>query len=261
MTAHHPETPGTTEGRPVHQVGFVSPVPVNDFLHYQFYRACPASCLLVCRSYELGDFDARDVEASFAGFWPAFDYLVSRRVDRITQVGIPVSALLGRARTLALIEEARRRSDVPVAADFEETIDALRALGARRVAVAAKWSDDLMERVGAYLAEAGIDMLGHASEAHSASGVIGIGPREGFDMALRLGRAALTRHPDAEALLLAGGAWLSAPALPQLEAEFGKPAITNPTATCWSALRQFRLAPRQAGLCRLLDGLAAGGPA
>src|SRR5690606_3516570 len=97
------------------------------------------------------DFAADDVEASMAGFWPAFDFLVERGMDRISQVGIPVTALLGRKRTLELLDEARRRTDIPVDADFEETIAALRHLGARCIAVAAKWDDALMGRVGAYL--------------------------------------------------------------------------------------------------------------
>ena len=41
-------------------------------------------------------------------------------------------------------------------------------------------------------------------------------PQDGIDMALALGRKALTDNPKADALLLAGGAWLSLAAIPVL---------------------------------------------
>ena len=61
-------------------------------------------------------------------------------------------------------------------------------------------------------------------------------PRAGFDMAVALGSSALSAFPAAEGLLLGGGAWLSMPAAPILEAKFGKPVVTNPIATYWAAL-------------------------
>ena len=47
-------------------------------------------------------------------------------------------------------------------------------------------------------------------------------------------------------MLLAGGAWLVAQAVPVLEAEFGKPVITNPGATYWAALRRAASRPMPA---------------
>jgi maleate cis-trans isomerase len=55
-------------------------------------------------------------------------------------------------------------------------------------------------------------------------------------------------------LLLAGGAWLVVQAVPMLEAEFGKPVVTNPGSTYWAALRQADLEP-QPGFGQLLESL------
>jgi len=59
------------------------------------------------------------------------------------------------------------------------------------------------------------------------------------ELAYELGRAALTRHPDADGLYIGGGSWLSEPVCQALEREFGKPAISNPSAMVWDTLTRL----------------------
>jgi maleate cis-trans isomerase len=112
-----------------------------------------------------------------------------------------------------------------------------------------------MQGVSDYLADAGIETIGQSAEAHTAQEVVAVTPRQGVELAVRLGRDALRATPEAEGLLLAGGAWLSLQAVPILEAEFGKPVITNPSATFWAALRQFGIHSPIVGWGRLIDSL------
>lgn len=244
-----------TDIRPAHQLGYLLPVLVADAIFYQFYRVLPPDVLLVAYPIALTGFTPTAVDAALGHFWEGVDFLSGRGVERIVQGGIPVSAYAGRDRILRLVAEAERRTGIPVSADFEESIDALRSLGVRRVAVAAKWDDALMSAVGRYLTDAGLDVAGLTAEAHTAEQVVAIASDDGIDLALRLGREAFKRFPDADGLLLAGGAWLSLQVIPQLEAEFDRPVVTNPGATFWSAMRQFGLRSPHAGWGRLLDGL------
>ena len=240
--------------RPRHQFGYVNPVQVSDFIHYQFYRIFPPDCLLVSYPLNLRSFSAAGVDEALTAFWPAFDFLVDRRVERISQGGIPVSAYAGRPRILAMLEEAARRTSIPASADFEEVIDALHHLGIKRPAVAAKWSPELMERLVAYLRHAGVEPVGVHGHEHSAQQVVALQPQASIDVALALGREAFAKLPEADGLLLAGGAWLVMQAVPVLEAEFDRPVITNPGATYWAALRQSGLRA-QPGFGRLLESL------
>jgi hypothetical protein len=57
------------------------------------------------------------------------------------------------------------------------------------------------------------------------------------ELALALGREALTEAPDAQALLMPGGLWFAIHAVPLLEQEFGKPVLLNILSTTCSALR------------------------
>ena len=241
---------------PTAQLGYILPTPVGDAIHHQFYRICPPDMMLIAYPINLGAFTEQGVEAALASFWPAFDFLVARKVDRIVQGGIPVSAIAGRRRILAFIEEAGRRSSVPLAADFEECIEGFKGLGCRKIAMAAKWDDHLMSRVASYLREGGLEPLGWASQAHTASQVMDVRPQDGIDLALALGRRALTENLGADALLLAGGAWLSLAAIPVLEREFGKPVIANPAATYWAAMKQLGRSSPEKGCGILIDSLS-----
>ena len=239
---------------PRRQFGYINPVQISDYIHYQFYGIFPSNCLLVNFPLNLQSFSHGGVDKALEAFWSGHSFLVDRKVERISQGGIPVSAYAGRPRILAMLEKAAKRSSIPATADFEESIEAIQHLGIKRLAVAAKWSPELMQRIREYLGHAGITPVGLHGNEHSAQQVVALKPQESVDVALALGREAFAKMPEADGLLLAGGAWLVMQAVPLLEAEFGKPVITNPGATYWAALRQGNVKP-QAGFGRLIDSL------
>jgi len=242
---------------PTGQLGYILAPRVGDAIHHQFYLTCPPELMLVVYPLNLGSFTEAGVEAALASYWPAFDFLVSRKVDRIVQGGIPLSAFAGRERILGILDEAARRAPaIPATVDFEEVIDGFKGLGCRRIAMAGKWDDALMGRVAAYLRAAGLKPLGWVGQAHSTQQVLEIRPQDGIDMALALGRRAFKENPGADGLLLAGGNWLSNAAIPVLEKEFGRPVITNPAASYWAFMRQLGKHSPRRGFGALIDSLA-----
>jgi len=245
---------GMIDLMPRHQFGYINPVQISDYIHYQFYSIFPSNCLMVNVPLNLQSFSHAGVDKALEAFWGAFDFLVARKVERISLGGIPLSAYAGRPRILAMLEEAAKRASIPTTTDLEESIEAVRHLGIKRLAVAAKWSPELMQRIREYLGQANISVVDVLGDEHSAQQVVALKPQESVDIALALGRKAFTKMPEADGLLLAGGAWLVLQAIPILEAEFGKPIVTNPGASYWAALRQGGLKPR-AGFGRLIDGL------
>lgn len=241
---------------PSAQLGYILPPRVGDAIHHQFYHTCPPDLLLVVYTLNLGAFTEAGVEAALASFWPAFDFLAARKVDRIVQAGIPVSAFAGRERILGFLEEGKRRAPgIPTSADIEEVIEGFRLLDCRKIAIAGRWDDALMGRVATYLGAAGLEPLGWATQAHTTQQVTDLRPQEGIDLALEIGRRAFTENPMADGLLLAGGIWLGNAVIPLLEQEFGRPVITNPAASYWAFMRQLgRCSPRR-GFGILIDSL------
>jgi len=158
---------------------------------------------------------------------------------------------LGRPRVLALAEETTRKTGVPADSHAEATVAALAHVGARRVAIASRWSEQLNGALLAYLGQAELEVLTITTAGQWAKQAFSMSIEEGVKLAFQLGREAMKRAPKAEALLLAGGAWRSLAAVPILEDDYGIPVITNPIAQVWR-LMNAGVAPAVQGWGRLL---------
>lgn len=237
---------------PRHQFGYLSPLPVVDAMHYEFYQVVPRGVVFIATPLPIRSFTAAAAAVALAEAPGAIDYLRVRGAGRIIFGGIPVSAVRGRSSMLKLMDDEGRRVGVPVTSDFEDAIEALRSLSARKVAIAAKWQPPVIAAVVAYLAEAGFECVGACGGDYDARQVSTINTADSVDLGVALGRQALTAYPTADALLLGGGTWLSIPISAQLEREFKKPVVSNMTAAFWNALRQFGLQPAPNLGCRLL---------
>lgn len=234
----------------------VAPQSDNAFMYYQFYRLFPAGSLLVQSALGLRSFTSEGVNEALGSSWKAFDFLRSYNVEQISWAGVPLSAFAGRARMLAILDEARGKADIPVTTDFEDLIAAMQHLGLKRPVIAAKWAPDVMDACARYLADAGIEVVGSHGEAHTPQQVHALNTDEGIAIGTDLGTRALRESPDADCLLLLGGAWLVMQSVVDLEAAFAKPVITNPTALFWAALRRGGI-PGAVGGTGMLLGTAA----
>jgi arylmalonate decarboxylase len=154
---------------------------------------------------------------------------------------------------LELQEETKRRTGVFADSHAEATIDAMRHLGMRRIAIASRWSDELNRKLTAYLTSADFEVLTVTSAGQWAKQAFSMSIEEGVKLAFLLGREAMRKAPQADGLLLPGGAWRSLAAVPILEEDFGKPVVTNPIAQVWRLISQG-VAPPVQGWGRLLAG-------
>ncbi|SFD33768.1 maleate cis-trans isomerase family protein [Streptomyces aidingensis] len=111
-------------------------------------------------------------------------------------------------------------------------VHAARAVGVRRVAVAATYPDDVAGLFAEFLGAAGLKVTGVRSAGIITAAEVGTwGPRE----VLRLARAG--DRADAEAVLVPDTALHTVDCLPELERELGKPVLTAVQVTVWEGLR------------------------
>ena len=170
----------------------------------------------------------------------------------ITLGGFPIYAQWGRPRSLALIEETRQKTGLFVDNSGESAIDALTHLGVKRIAIASRWADQLNRGVLAYLTHAGFEVLTITTEGQMRKEAAAMSIERGIVLAIQLGREAMRQAPQAEAILLVGGAWRSLAAVPILEADFGVPAVPNYIAQEWRLLHDG-IAPPVKGWGKLLE--------
>lgn len=139
-------------------------------------------------------------------------------------------------------DQVRRLAEaagVPASSTSFAFADAVRALGARRVAVAATYPEDVAELFAAFLGTAGTEVVATRGSGIITAAEVGTWGRAEV---LRLARAG--DHPAAEAVLLPDTALHTAAWIRDLEAALGKPVLTANQVTAWQALQLLGHVPR-----------------
>ncbi len=221
---------------PWYQLGYVIPHVYTDLDAYQFYRVAPEGMMLVTTGLNLTEYSLAAVERELPALWDRFDVLAKKNVDRIALSGVPVASALGRAKMREILAEAEARTGIACDTDLEAHIATLAHLGADRIALATRWPDAVNGALTRYLADAGVEVVTCRSHARTLAENKRSSAADDYELALKLGREALQAAPDARALLMPGGLWFAIHAVPQLEAEFGKPVLLNILSTTWAAL-------------------------
>lgn len=144
-------------------------------------------------------------------------------------------------RIISRIEEA---SGAPATTTSTAVVEALRALGVSKVAVATPYAEDINLRLRAFLEGSGIQVVGlKGLQVTRDIGMIG------SESAYRLAIEAHT--PGAEAVFISCTAFRTVDILEQLEQDLSKPVVTANQATMWECLRLAGVSPRVKGVGRL----------
>jgi maleate cis-trans isomerase len=131
-------------------------------------------------------------------------------------------------------DQARKLSaaaGVPASSTSFAFVHAARALGVRRVAVAASYPDEVAQRFVEFLSRGGLDVLSMSSAGIVTAAEVGELPDEAvIELAVR------NDNPDAEALLIPDTAMRTVGLVTRLEARLGKPVLTANQVTVWEGL-------------------------
>ena len=221
---------------PWYYLGYIIPHPYTDLDAYQFYHVAPEGMVLVTTGLHLKGYNVEAVEKELGSLWDRLDILVKRGVDRIAISGVPLASMLGRDRTLELLEEARTRSGLPCDTDMEAHVAALGHMGIDKVVMLTRWPESLNEAVVRYLAEVGVETVAYRALKRTIGQNKAPDAARDHQSALEMGDRLLTENPDAQALFMPGGPWFAIYAAQMLEAKFGKPVFMNIISTTWAAL-------------------------
>jgi maleate cis-trans isomerase len=220
---------------------------------YQLYRIVPRDVIEITTVLGISDYTRDGVEAAIGNFFNCVDLLAREGVGRMVLAGVPISAQLGRDRVRDLLAKAEERSGIPCDAPLESAISSLKRLGASRVVIGSRWATELNNAVAAYLTEAGLEVVGSTGRGQWAKEAFGMSLSTGMAAALEVGREAAELGRDtADAIFVPGGAALSLHVIPVIEAEAGKPVLTNLNAEVWHGLVRTGVIPPVNGFGALL---------
>jgi len=213
-------------GLPRTAIGVISPVAGSDTMPHGLYRLLGPDYIVISTSLALQSFKAHDLDRAIAAIDGQLAHLKSRGADIILQSGTPLALSLGPQGLEHFIARLRKQCELPVLSSALNAVAAAQAVKARRVVVANKWNADINCRLKDFFQHWDIDVIGGAADAQEPLAFQSADLRKSAELAYRLGRDALRREPQADALFIGGGAWFAEPAADALEREFGKPVIT-----------------------------------
>src|SRR5258705_6510044 len=241
-------------GLPRYAIGTLSPVGGVDTMPHGMYRLLGPDFIVISVSLALQSFRPEDLDRAVAAIEPQADHLVARGADLILQSGTPLALSLGPNELERLLSRLRERCGVPVLSSALNAVEAAQALGIRRLAVANKWNDTINRQLADFFRNWDIEVVGRATESQEPAHFQRADLRSGAELAYQLGREALERTEEAEALFIGGGAWFADPAAERLEREFSKPVITSLNGAVRAILKALDCwRPLPAGHGRVLE--------
>jgi arylmalonate decarboxylase len=147
----------------------------------------------------------------------------------------------------------RAGAGVPAITSAQAVGRAVRALGARRIAIVSPYSDAVNARAAHYFqAKHGLDTLALEGFGATDAYAIGqLGPQHAREAFARIDRA------EIEAFVVPGGNFPTLTSIAAWEREFRKPVITTNQASFWAMLRALEGKDRLPAFGRLLAELPA----
>ena len=142
-----------------------------------------------------------------------------------------------------------KASGVPAITSAQAVGEAVRALGARRIALVSPYSQQVIERARHYYrTKYGLEVLAVEGFAATDSYMIGkLGPENARDAFARIDR------PEIEIFVVPGGNFPTMSFVPEWERAFGKPVITTNQAALWAMMRIMKVEEKLPGLGQLLE--------
>ncbi len=186
----------------------------------------------------------------------AAEQLAAAGADAIELTGTSLTFYKGEAFNQQLCERVRRASGLNATTMSNGVIDALKAVGARRIAVATAYNDEVNERLRLFLLEHGLEPLVITGMGLVAmDDVHGVGQQDVLDFCTTVHASA----PGADSLLVSCGGLRTLEIIAPLEAATGVPVVSSMPHGLWAGARLAGLSGAAPGYGRLLSAGAEAG--
>ena len=98
-------------------------------------------------------------DAAWDGILPAARQLAKEGVDVIMVIGTSLTFYRGYDAHQQLLDQLRKETGLPVSTMSEAVVDGLKSVGAKRIAVATAYADEVNNRLADFLRKAGFEVL------------------------------------------------------------------------------------------------------
>jgi maleate isomerase len=234
-----------------HRIGLLVPSS-NSTQEPEFVQMLPASVSLHVTRLGLQKVDPESTLNIVAELEKESRKLADAAVDIVVLAATAPSTRMGKGYDAQLIRRLEDATGKPATTAATAMLDAFSALGVRRVALAAPWSEQTNKVVAAFMEAHGIEVVSQVAMGVVSNNEIGrLHPETAFEHGRKADRE------NADAVFLACGNWWTASIVERLEQTVGKPVLTTNNVTIWHALRKIGVRPGVPGFGSLLRDLPA----
>ena len=144
------------------RIGHVYPAVVAETYFTDFFRVVPEGVTLALTSLSIQAIREEDLKRSEAQLDQAIGFLAKRKVDCIIVGGGPIFREKGIAGELEFIDRVTRSTGIPTTTSQVATVDAVRHLGIKRLAIATPYPDDQNRKIAEYWRASGTKTMERA---------------------------------------------------------------------------------------------------
>ena len=163
--------------------------------------------------------------------------LVDARVELIAYACTSATLADGPEFDQAFCDEITAKTGLPAVTTAGALIDAMRDLGARRVAFTSPYVAQLADEAVDFIQKCGIEVVNQVGFEKELSSLEqnALTPQDAYQMGLK------ANHPQADLLVIACTDYRALEAVPALEQALGKPVVTSNSALMYACLKRLEI--------------------
>jgi maleate cis-trans isomerase len=167
--------------------------------------------------------------------------LVDGRVELIAYACTSATLADGPGFDQAFCDEITAKTGLPAVTTAGALIDAMRDLGARRVAFTSPYVAQLADEAVDFIQQCGIEVVNQVGFEKQLSSLEqnALTPQDAYQMGLK------ADHPQADLLVIACTDYRALEAVPALEQALGKPVVTSNSALMYACLKRLEIDMRE----------------
>ena len=234
-------------------IGAIFPASVPPRAIRDFYDMAPEGVDITTVTLTIQQLSDDDMDEAIKGMERAAKQLANFDVDVIYQQGVPPIVRRGPGFHKELADRLSQAAGLPAFTDMSGVLEGMRAFGMKTVAMATPFEQFINDRLVAYLANEGIEVVNNVALGILRNTEIRRLPIPVEYQAAHKAFTGAPKKPDG--LYIACGGWGSIRNIPLLERDLDTTAVTWLNAMLWAPMRLKKVAGPITGFGKLLGSL------
>jgi arylmalonate decarboxylase len=228
-------------------LGMIFP-PANYPVPPEAHRMYPTGIRFLAVGVGLQSMTPEGYDAVIDKIAPSAEKLAKDGANAISIMGTSLTFYKGAAFNQKLQDSVKKATGLPATTMSNGIVEGLRAAGARRVAVATAYNEEVTNRLKVFLEESGFEVV-----AAKGLGVLLNVPQSVQDGLLEFSAGVKESAPKADSLLISCGALKTLDIIVPLEKRCAVPVVSSQPHGLWNAVRLLGLSGRVQGYGSVLS--------